>query len=86
MEEPQKPNIQGVVVEQGEKYFAQIVNIGIEGTVLGVEEGKLLMKEGVEYDLREVVADGYKNAQKHKFIYREVPIDSIRTFTKKKQE
>lgn len=70
----------GVRIEPTTVYFAQVLNVGIEGRVTGIEEGYLVFENGREFDLREVIGFGYEGAKKHIFVRREVPLDSVRTF------
>jgi len=76
----------GVKIEPDINYFVQVANIGIEGKVEGIECGKLAMKEGKEYDLREVIASAlglglpYNKIPKYDFERREISTASIRVF------
>ena len=70
----------GIRIEPNFKYFIQVVNIGIEGKVKGIEGKKLVMGQGREYDLREVIGFGYEATPKYDFARREIPIGSIRVF------
>lgn len=70
----------GVSIDPNIEYFVQVLNVGIEGKVRGVEGDKLFMVNGREYDLREVIGFGYEATKKYDFAKREVPINSIRTF------
>ena len=73
----------GVRIKPNIEYFAQVVNIGIEGKIAGKEENKLVMTNSREYDLRNAVGFGYKATQRYNFTQREIPIESIRIFREK---
>ena len=73
----------GVRIEPNVEYFVQVQNIGIEGKVVGKEEEKLVITNGREFDLREVVGFGYEATEKYNFNMREIPMSSIRVFRKK---
>lgn len=72
----------GVKIEPGIDYFVQVLNIGIEGKVAGIDGNRLIMSQGREYDLREVIGFGYETAQKYDFEKREIPLGTIRIFRK----
>lgn len=74
--------LKDVQVEPQVEYFAQVLNIGIEGKVAGREDQKLIMTDGRGYDLREVIGFGYEATPKYGFTRREIPIGSIRVFRK----
>lgn len=69
--------VNGMEIEHNRKYLIQRAHIGIEGRVLGLEEGKLLIGKGITYDLREVFLFGYENTPKYSFERDSVPVGSI---------
>lgn len=72
----------GIKIESNANYFLQANHLGLEGSIEGVSDGKLVLKLGRVYDLREVIGFGYTNAPKYDFDKQEIPIRAIRTFRK----
>ena len=61
----------------------QVYHLGLEGKIVGSANGKLILKNGTVYDLRDVIGFGYDQTEKYDFEIEEIPFNAIRTFRKK---